>query len=651
MASGVTSSSRLVQEGESRGRPFSRRSPRPRVRWSLRRKLALLVLCVALLPLLGLSSLAYVVVVRRETDAILRQLDSLASVQLARVESVLYQNFEVDLPLVQNDGLLGDLMAKYGESRSAADRAALGDQLSVIQTAAPVIHSVVALTSDGLVTAASHLPEDVGNLSDFVGVLGGLRSNVLGPLLLDSSGELVHAMAGPVFHDGVNVGLVMLETTTLDFQDLVSDYSGLGRTGETVLAMKDAQGDAVFIAPLRFDPNAALTRHISRSESMVPIVRAVGGYTGILTDSVDYRGERVFAATRYVPEAGWGIVVKMDRSEALAGAAAIRMILLIGISVIGAGALVGGWLGVRAIRRPVLELTATAAAVGAGDIARRAAVLSHDEIGTLAVAFNEMTSALAEERATLEQRVAERTEALQESARQLQDLIRSRADLVASVSHELRTPLTVMVGYVTELVNHWDAFPAAERRELLGIAATQGAELAGIIDDLLVAARSEVGELTIRAEAVDLGPLVAQALEGSRTGDSGPAGVARGEAAAWADAARVRQILRNLLSNAHRYGGPTVEVEIDPAGPEVHLRVCDDGPGIAEHRWEQIFEMYDRDREGTGKPGSIGIGLTISRRLARLMGGDLTYRYEAGRSVFDLTLLAAPHRGGGQAAG
>jgi signal transduction histidine kinase len=630
-------------------RIFLWRAPHGRVGWSLRRELALLVLGVTFLPLVGFGALAYSVVARREADSALSHLDSVAAVQKARVEAVIYQNFQVALPLIQNDSSLSDLLAKFWESGSEADRAALAEEVSALTVTAPIIRSLVVLTPSGIAVVGSDSPRTVGNLSDFVGVTGGLQGNISGPLLLDSSSELVYVMAGPVVHDGKIVGMVMLETSTQDFVTLVSDYSGLGRTGETELAMADPQGDAVFITPLRFDPDAGLVRHISRSETSSPIVRAVDGYQGVLTDTVDYRGVRVFAATRYIPEQGWGIVVKMDRSEALSGTATCGRILLVGLCVIGAGAIVGGWLGMRAIRRPVLELTSTAVAVSKGDTTRRAAVRSPGEIGTLAVAFNEMTSALVEttsaleeERAVLERRVAERTSALEESAWHLADLLKSKADLVASISHELRTPLTVMVGFVTELTAHWDSFGEDERRELLGIAATQGAEVAGIIDDLLVAAQTEAGELSVRAEVVDLGPLATEVIEADRRGDSQPIAVSRGEASAWADPRRVRQILRNLFVNALRYGGPTIEVEMETSGGEVHLLVCDDGPGVAQDRWEQIFEMYDRNAEGTGKSGSIGIGLTISRRLARLMGGDLTYRYQAGRSVFDLRLLAAP---------
>jgi hypothetical protein len=258
-----------------------RRAGRRRVAWSLRRRLTLLVVVVAVLPLAGLGVLSYVVTVRRETASALRQLDSVAAVQEARVEAVLYQNFQVDLPLIQNDWRLGDLLAKAGVSGTPADRAALARHLHVLVAAAPVIHNIIAILPDGTVAASSGLG-GTGSLAIFPGVMTGLEANVLGPLVLDTYGHVVHLMAGPVFRDGIKVGALLLETTTSDFDALVSDYSGLGRTGETILAMKDPQGDALFIAPLRFDPNAAFTREIAKTERSRAIVQALDGFEGII---------------------------------------------------------------------------------------------------------------------------------------------------------------------------------------------------------------------------------------------------------------------------------------------------------------------------------------------------------------------------------
>ena len=109
-----------------------------------------------------------------------------------------------------------------------------------------------------------------------------------------------------------------------------------------------------------------------------------------------------------------------------------------------------------------------------------------------------------------------------------------------------------------------------------------------------------------------------------------------------ADPTRLRQIIRNLLTNAERYGGPHVELRAEAVGANVTVTVCDDGPGIPPTEREAVFEEWQGSDIGTQHPQSIGLGLTISRRLARAMDGDLTYSYVDGESRFTLTLPIAP---------
>jgi signal transduction histidine kinase len=104
-----------------------------------------------------------------------------------------------------------------------------------------------------------------------------------------------------------------------------------------------------------------------------------------------------------------------------------------------------------------------------------------------------------------------------------------------------------------------------------------------------------------------------------------------------ADPIRVRQILRNLITNAIRYGGPNVHVAMTSTTGAHVVEVIDDGPGIPAEDHERIFEAYERAHATAGTPGSVGLGLTVSRTLAQLMGGSLTYHFD-GRSRFRLEL-------------
>ena len=106
------------------------------------------------------------------------------------------------------------------------------------------------------------------------------------------------------------------------------------------------------------------------------------------------------------------------------------------------------------------------------------------------------------------------------------------------------------------------------------------------------------------------------------------------------DPVRVRQIFRNLLANADRYGGPRIIVRVDRFGDVYALSVIDDGSGIPETERERIFDPYCRAHNQVGRTESVGLGLTVSRQLARLMNGDLSYDYRSGHSIFTVTLPA-----------
>ncbi|HAX81774.1 MAG TPA: hypothetical protein DCY40_04325 [Actinobacteria bacterium] len=225
--------------------------------------------------------------------------------------------------------------------------------------------------------------------------------------------------------------------------------------------------------------------------------------------------------------------------------------------------------------------------------------------------------------------------AIRAAERELAALITSKDELVASVSHELRTPITTILGMAFELRDHADEFGLDETRQFISYIADQSRELSNIVDDLLVAARSD-DTISVHPEVVDLHEEVVEMLASSPSGPQ-PAILTQGQIVAWADPLRLRQIVRNLLTNARRYGGANVTIETGRHDRGIYLRVCDDGFGIPAADRDKVFQPYTRVSGDAGLPGSIGLGLPVSRRLARLMGGDLTYQYESG-SVFELTL-------------
>ena len=226
--------------------------------------------------------------------------------------------------------------------------------------------------------------------------------------------------------------------------------------------------------------------------------------------------------------------------------------------------------------------------------------------------------------------------AIKQAERDLAGLVESKDELVASVSHVLRTPITTILGMALEMRDHNESFNEQERTELLGLIADQSRELADIVEDLLIAARAEGETLVIRPEVLDVHQEAQRVLASLSDRSVATITDPGRPVLAFADPLRFRQILRNLLTNAERYGGGRVTVSMERNGVAAHIRVTDDGPGVPAAEITAVFEPYHRSRE-SGLPGSIGLGLPVSRRLARLMSGDLTYR-RTNETVFELCL-------------
>lgn len=225
--------------------------------------------------------------------------------------------------------------------------------------------------------------------------------------------------------------------------------------------------------------------------------------------------------------------------------------------------------------------------------------------------------------------------------REIEDLRRSTRDkdvFLTSVAHELRTPLTSVVGVTALLSQEWVGLEPDEVRELLRDTHSEASDLADLIDDLLVAGRLESGTINYKLESVDLAHEVRRVAARVSTDrrldiqlpDTGPMVAA--------DSLRVRQIVRNLLVNATRYAETTISIFTAAVEGEVALIVRNDGPSIPEHIAEVLFEPYQGGVDDRAKQGSIGLGLPVSRRLARAMGGDLSYSHADGWCSFTLGL-------------
>lgn len=223
----------------------------------------------------------------------------------------------------------------------------------------------------------------------------------------------------------------------------------------------------------------------------------------------------------------------------------------------------------------------------------------------------------------------------------LEETIRAKDEFITSVSHELRTPLSVVVGLAETLRS--GRYSQTESTEFHDLIADQAQEMAMIVEDLLVAGRIDSDALSIREGVVDLEEEIEAVVRslGDKEVDI-TVRVIPGADKLYADSLRVRQILRNLVTNAVRYGDPPVRIKAVRARNQVIVAVSDHGEGVPESALEKMFQPFSRFGAVEGQPSSVGLGLHVARRLARLMGGDLVYKDDAALTTFLLTLPAEP---------
>lgn len=231
-----------------------------------------------------------------------------------------------------------------------------------------------------------------------------------------------------------------------------------------------------------------------------------------------------------------------------------------------------------------------------------------------------------------------------EAAREgLMELAKAKDRFIATVSHELRTPLTAVVGFAAEMVKGFESFSGDDLRELASYIHEQSIEVSQLVEDLLTSERAASGNLTVRPTAFSVRSACQDVVD-SVMGERGVE-IVGDDVVAHADVLRTRQIVRNLITNATRYGGDTIQIETSASSSMANVIVRDNGSGVNGVDPERIFDAYYRAPGGETAPDSVGLGLSVARQLAQLMDGDLRYRRREGWTCFDLVHPLAGHTG------
>lgn len=593
---------------------------------SLRTRVAIVFLLVALVPLGAGSVLAIRACKGSIVGLVSSQLDNLAAEKQELLERWMSER-RADLEMAADSALLRGMKA-----------AEIGPFLSLLQEKYKVYKRFTVAGPEGkIVYAGAGDTRPVAGLAWYQTTMGG--KDYLSEVSLAPDGqEAVFQLATPVRDEKHRtVGTLCAEVSTRSIVARVLRVS-LGKTGECYLV--DRSG--TFLAHQH--PRRILRDTIARSGSFAHIFQSSQPGT-IYTD---YRGIAVLGASRAVQGTPWFVVVEQDRDEAFEGADQLARAMWIGLAVTACMAIGLSWAVASYVVGPIRRLRDAAALVARGDYEHArvdAQTTRSDEIGACAAAFREMAGELSRLHAGLKQRLGLTEEQLRLSDARLQETIAaaSRSEhlaalgrLAAGMAHEIRTPLASLKLF---LQSTGEEIAAPEQAEDLQIALRQVRRIETTINHFLDFARPREPQRT----EVDFARLVDEAL--SVVGPRANHQLVRMEVSIepslppiQGDVRQLTESLVNLFANAVEAmpGGGTLAVTVtSEPGPSggagdggVRIEVRDTGVGIAAEDVPRLFQPFF-----TTKPSGSGLGLAIVRSTIERHGGQVIVASEPGQGT------------------
>jgi two-component system, OmpR family, sensor kinase len=346
-----------------------------------------------------------------------------------------------------------------------------------------------------------------------------------------------------------------------------------------------------------------------------------------LDDVADGRRLRIYSAPLVIDDGTLVGVLQVARPLMSTDAPLnqLRLILTVMGAISLVVAMVAGWVMARAALLPIDRLAQAAQDIGAAqDFERRVAHRGpRDEVGRLAVTFNEMLGRL------------------QSAYQHLEAALAAQRRFIADASHELRTPLTSIRGNIGFLRRVVDMDPL-DREEALADVASEVERMSRLVGDLLTLARADAGQ-HLPKTTVEMAPLVREVARQARFLSDGEVEVSLGrvdETRVHGDPDHLKQLLLILADNAVKYtpAGGQVSLAASRENGQLRLEVADSGVGISPDDQQRVFERFYRADPARSR-GGAGLGLAIARWIAEEHGGSIAVRSTLGQgSVFTVEL-------------
>jgi len=364
----------------------------------IRTRLVFALVSVALGSMLVFGALMYVRVGDQLRESKLSQLDGIAESKKEALQGII-GGWHEQVRLVASRTQLRASLGEYALSQSSGASERIVRILSDARRGSETVESLSVHDVDGLVVGAV-VGRGASPLEGLAVGAGSASSVTYQGVELSRAGTPEVRLMAPLEFEGEYLGFLQVVLRADELLTLALNYRGLGETGETMIVVGEPEGGARVLHPVRHSEVAGAGT-VSIFDPTSAAVRAVSGEEGVLSEGViDYAGHDVWAATRFVPETEWGVVVKVDAVEQEEPIGAFRAELVdLALILAAFASVLGVILGLR-FAQPIHDLAGVANRVREGEMGARANVVREDEVGLLGRTFNQMAGEL-EEKMTL----------------------------------------------------------------------------------------------------------------------------------------------------------------------------------------------------------------------------------------------------------
>jgi signal transduction histidine kinase len=419
------------------------------------------------------------------------------------------------------------------------------------------------------------------------------------------------------------VGILVMELLADDFISLTNDYTGLGKTGETYLAVKN--GNQInFISPVRYNRNINSNPSVSLSDTNFSIVKPfLKGKGGFCVDCIDYRRIPVISSYRYIDELNWGMVTEIDQAEMYEPVYKIRNIFIVIFTIILVVILLNAFFFSQYLSKPLEKLIVVVNRFRNGDYKARSDIHLKNETGILSESFNQMADTIGNNLVRLNQ-----------SNQEL-----NRFGYV--VSHDLKAPVQSIIALAGMLSESADSNTDSEEKQILSMIMEKCNQMQEMIDTVLNAARTgSQGE----KQELDSGAVVKIAVQNILVPDHIKITVEPNLTSVIYNKTSMLQVFQNLISNAVKYNDKPVgivQIGFDEFQDKFCFWVKDNGRGIRESEFNKIFNIFTRVNEDSGIESS-GIGLSTVKKIVTENNGEVWVKSDVNiGSVFYFTIPKA----------